>query len=141
VTESDPHLRASDADREAVAARLRDAETDGRLDTDELEDRLAKAYAAKTFGDLAPLTADLGSAAPPARTPAPGPVAEPEQFENASVRWNTWRNWAATSVTTIGIWALICVMSGSLLFFWPIFPVGFWGLSLLTQTISGNNRR
>jgi Domain of unknown function (DUF1707) len=51
--------RVSDADREAVADRLRTAAGDGRLDPDELEERVAAAYAARTRGDLLPLTADL----------------------------------------------------------------------------------
>jgi len=58
-------LRASDADRERVAATLRRHHLDGRLDTDELQDRLGACYAAKTHADLAALLADLpGEAAP-----------------------------------------------------------------------------
>jgi hypothetical protein len=63
-------LRASHDDREAVVERLRQAAGDGRLDLDELEERLERAFAAKTYGDLEPLTADL----PPERpAPEPGP--------------------------------------------------------------------
>jgi hypothetical protein len=51
--------RAGDADREAVAERLRVAAGDGRIDLAELDDRLAQAYAAKTYGQLAVLVADL----------------------------------------------------------------------------------
>ena len=54
-------LRASHTDREAVAERLREAAGDGRIDLDELEERLEKAFAAKTYGELEPLTADLPS--------------------------------------------------------------------------------
>jgi Domain of unknown function (DUF1707) len=60
-------LRASDADRERVAAALRRHHLDGRLDTDELQDRLGACYAAKTQADLAPLLADLPGEAPPGR--------------------------------------------------------------------------
>ncbi|SOD61973.1 protein of unknown function [Streptomyces zhaozhouensis] len=52
-------LRASHADREAVAERLREAAGEGRLELEELEERLEAAFSAKTYGDLAPLTADL----------------------------------------------------------------------------------
>jgi hypothetical protein len=55
----DPNLRASDADREATADRLRQHHTDGRLDQDEFQERLEKCFAAKTVGDLAGLTRDL----------------------------------------------------------------------------------
>jgi Domain of unknown function (DUF1707)/Domain of unknown function (DUF4190) len=62
-----PGLRASDADREATVSRLHKAATEGRLDADELEERLTAAYAAKFCTDLAQLTADV---TPPARHPA-----------------------------------------------------------------------
>lgn len=52
-------LRASHEDRDAVVERLREAAAEGRLDLDELETRLDRALTAKTYGDLAPLTADL----------------------------------------------------------------------------------
>jgi Domain of unknown function (DUF1707) len=54
-----PNLRASDADREAMADRLRRHHTDGRLDQDEFQERLEKCFAAKTVGELAELTHDL----------------------------------------------------------------------------------
>jgi hypothetical protein len=52
-------VRASDADREQVADRLREASVEGRLLAEELEDRLARAFRARTYGDLDPLVADL----------------------------------------------------------------------------------
>jgi hypothetical protein len=54
-----PDLRATDADRERVAEQLRLAAGEGQLDVDELDERLAAAYAARTTADLVPLTADL----------------------------------------------------------------------------------
>lgn len=63
-----PGLRASDADREATVTRLHRAATEGRLDPDELEERLSAAYAAKHCTDLEVLTADVTPPAP--RTPA-----------------------------------------------------------------------
>ena len=55
----DPNLRASDADREATADRLRQHHIDGRLDQDEFQARLNRCFAAKTVGELAELTRDL----------------------------------------------------------------------------------
>ncbi|MFJ9774973.1 DUF1707 domain-containing protein [Kitasatospora sp. NPDC101157] len=52
--------RAGDADREAVAERLRIAAGEGRIDLGELEERLDRAYAARTYGELDVLVADLG---------------------------------------------------------------------------------
>ena len=45
-------LRASDADRDAVAERLRVAAVEGRLDADELEQRVHVALRARTYGQL-----------------------------------------------------------------------------------------
>jgi hypothetical protein len=52
-------IRASDEDRERVAARLRDAAAEGRLLTEELEQRLEAAFAARTYGQLDAVLADL----------------------------------------------------------------------------------
>jgi hypothetical protein len=56
---TDDPIRASDVDREAVVATLRDAYSAGRLTWDEFDERMTAAYAARTWGDLRPLTADL----------------------------------------------------------------------------------
>ena len=52
-------LRASDADRDQVAALLSTAYAEGRLTHDEHDERLAQVLAARTFADLIPLTTDL----------------------------------------------------------------------------------
>jgi hypothetical protein len=52
-------LRASDADRDAVIHRLREAAGEGRLEPDELEQRIDVALRARTYRDLAGLLADL----------------------------------------------------------------------------------
>jgi hypothetical protein len=62
----DDRMRASDADREALTARLRDHYAEGRLTQDELDERVSAALGAKTFGELRTLTTDL-----------PGPVPAP----------------------------------------------------------------
>ncbi|MFD8289926.1 DUF1707 domain-containing protein [Streptomyces lavendulae] len=79
-----PAMRASDADREQVVERLRDAVAEGRLDMEEFGERLEAAYASRTYAELEPLTRDLppvpGSALPgaaPATAPAPGAAAWP----------------------------------------------------------------
>jgi hypothetical protein len=52
-------MRASDADRDRAADVLREAAAEGRLSMDELDERLDLIYAAKTYAELAPVTADL----------------------------------------------------------------------------------
>jgi hypothetical protein len=64
-------LRASDGDRERVAARLHAAAAEGRLTLDELGERLGVLYGARTYGELVPLTRDLPAASP---VSAPLPV-------------------------------------------------------------------
>src|SRR5680860_1137813 len=58
-------LRISDDDRHRVAELLRHAAGEGRIDFEELDQRLEAAYSAKTYGDLVPITADLPSKANP----------------------------------------------------------------------------
>ncbi len=54
-----PALRASDADREQTAELLRRAAGEGRLDVDELEERLGVVYATRTQRELEALVADV----------------------------------------------------------------------------------
>ena len=56
--------RASDAEREQVVVRLRDASAEGRLTLEELADRTALAYTARSHAELAPLTDDLPASMP-----------------------------------------------------------------------------
>ena len=60
-----PAVRASDADRETVVARLQAAVGEGRLDLDEFGQRADAAYAAVTRAELDVLVADLPVDAPP----------------------------------------------------------------------------
>jgi hypothetical protein len=66
-------LRIGDDERHQVAEILRQAAGEGRIDLDELDDRLEATYAAKTYGDLVPITIDLPS------TPVPLTKATPSQ--------------------------------------------------------------
>jgi hypothetical protein len=67
-----PELRASDADRERVAEVLRQAAGEGRLNFDELDERLGAAFAARTYAELEVITRDLPSAPAAAAVPAAG---------------------------------------------------------------------
>jgi hypothetical protein len=54
-----PEIRASDAERERVVSFLRDSAAEGRLTADELDERVGRAYAAVTRGQLSRLVRDL----------------------------------------------------------------------------------
>ena len=66
-------MRVGDAEREAAAAELREHYASGRLTLDELNERIDKAFAAKTRGDLNVLMTDLPSRRPEAAG-APGAI-------------------------------------------------------------------
>jgi hypothetical protein len=68
-------MRISDSDRDQVAAHLRDYYAEGRLTTEELDERVTAALSAKTAGDLRRLMSDLPSPAPAAGAPS-GPGAQ-----------------------------------------------------------------
>jgi hypothetical protein len=79
----EPHeLRASNNDRERVAKILHDAMAEGRLTVSELEERLDQVYAAKTVGELEPLTRDL----PAQHTAAPRAMAQSHALTPATDR-------------------------------------------------------
>jgi hypothetical protein len=64
-------LRASHDDRDRAVEVLRVAAGDGRISADELDERVGAALTARTYGELAALTADL-PAAPGSLPLAPG---------------------------------------------------------------------
>jgi hypothetical protein len=61
-----PAVRASDADREAAVATLREHLSSGRLTLDEFAERVDEAYAARTSGELERVSRDLPAAPGPA---------------------------------------------------------------------------
>jgi len=148
----EPHLRAADADRAAVADVLGAHMSAGRLSVAEFDERLSRAYAAKTYGELAELTADLPPLA--ANTPAASPVPAPRQESAPSPAadcspspwhggWDqshSWRAWLSTSLIVLTIWAVTSLASWEFHYFWPIWVIGPWGAVLLAQSVTGGGR-
>jgi len=64
-------MRAASADRERAVDVLKAGFTEGRLTQDEYNERISQAYAARTYGELAAITADLPAGALPAVFPVP----------------------------------------------------------------------
>ena len=80
-------LRASHADREQVVDNLKAAFVQGRLAQDELDARVGQALAARTYAELAALTADLPAEPDRAMSPAPAPApAQPRPRNRAAAR-------------------------------------------------------
>ena len=70
-------MRAADSDRAAVADRLRVALDEGRLDLHEYDERLQRAYAARTYADLEVLLTQLPPVTPAQRSAGLAPAAVP----------------------------------------------------------------
>ena len=138
-----PHLRAADSDRAAVATVLGEHMAAGRLTVAEYDERLSRAYAARTYGELDQLTADL----PSARRQQAQPVAHAQPVRacgslpghwgpGGSVR-DAWRSWLSTALIVLTIWAVASIASTSFLYFWPMWVIGPWGAVLLARTLNG----
>lgn len=113
-------VRASDAEREQVAAIIRAAVSEGRLTLQEGDDRLVRAYAATHRDELTRLTGDL-----PGRG-WPGLAGTPEALAAVRRRLRTHGFVvAAVAALLVGLWLL----SGAH-FFWPLLPLAllFFGL-------------
>ena len=132
---SDRSIRASDADRERVAASLRDHYAAGRLNGDEFNERLDNTYAATTLGELADLQTDLPA---PASPPLPAPAQPAGPLMAGSGRFSLeWRaavgSWLSVSLVCFVIW-LLSGASGNLWFLWP---TGILGAAMLARWVTG----
>jgi hypothetical protein len=113
--ESTPGVRASDAERDAIAEELRAHSIVGRLDTDELEERLQAAYGARTTDELQALRRDL-----PALPASPQQMAlERRQLRGQLVRRSIQET--GSSLGAFAICTVIWISSGASSFFWPVF--------------------
>ncbi|MFE6050568.1 DUF1707 domain-containing protein [Kitasatospora sp. NPDC056446] len=80
-----PALRASHTDRDRVAEQLRVAAGDGRLTSEELDERLEAALSARTVAELAELTVDL----PPVALFGGGAAAQAKDLLRLDEKWST----------------------------------------------------
>src|SRR3954465_3865808 len=108
-------VRASDAEREEAISALRTHAGDGRLDVEELDQRVESAYAAKTRRELVPLTRDLP------RAPRP-PRDERREFTEHL------RFYLTVMALLVVIWALT-----GMGYFWPIWPIVGWGVGIVSH--------
>lgn len=135
--ERNPSIRAADADRERVVEILRQHTAEGRITADEFEERMTAAYAAKTMGALAELTADLPvdlaeharRQAEAARRAAAGRRL-PRQFRQEVA------GLASLAVVLTTIW----IVSGGG-YFWPVWPLGIIAAITLARAIQAWGER
>jgi hypothetical protein len=141
-------MRAGDADRTAVAGRLQGAVDEGRLSLTEYDERLRQAYAARTYGELDAVVADLPQPASPARSamaqfeprPATAPIKPVAPGRRGAVpSWlaRVWAAWLVAVLVNVAVWAAVSLTADEPVYFWPIWVAGPWGAVLLATTIGG----
>jgi len=139
----DPRIRASDADRERTAALLREHHAQGRLTPEEFNERLDRAFEAKTIGDLDALLADMPGidlyrlpahdirpAPPGARRGRAGSALE-RRGEGPIIPRGaaTWAAWAAISTALFLAWLSVGLISGGAAWIpWFLLVVVPWAL-------------
>ena len=131
-------MRVSDTERAQVQDRLRRAHDAGQLDLYEFDERVRAACAARTRGELTPLTRDLPEApAAPVRagifTRSPGGVA-------MRVLTTIWLGFVALNLT---IWGILMLTLDGPVYPWWLFVAGPPGvvLGVLYATGIGRPRR
>jgi len=134
-------MRASDGDRDKVASVLREHYAQGRLTTEEFDERLETLYTSKTYGELAVLTSDLPDVDLRRLPEAPSRVSEGSKaVAGKSVREKSltaaWAAWGTASGINWVIWLIIGV-TGDFVYPWPLWVMGPWGVALLVATIAG----
>lgn len=112
-------MRASDVDRKAAQERLHWAHEQGLLDLGEFDDRVRRAWAAKTHGELARINADLPTPPKP-RTPAKGPFSN----TGAGVAMRVLTIiFSAIGAVNLMVWLLVVLTNGEWIYFWPAWVI------------------
>jgi len=104
-----PSWLAATADRERTVGVIRAGFAEGRLSQDELDERVAQAYAARTYGELWALTADLPAGPLPlaAFSPYPQGAVAPTDAATAT----SWQSGAALLITALVIFTLAALVT------------------------------
>jgi hypothetical protein len=107
-------VRASDEDRERVASEIREHFAQGRLDADELAERLDRAYGARTTTELDALRADL-----PALSPSTGGAGAELAARRSELSRQLMQQTGAALIPFV-VCTAIWLFSGAHGSFWPI---------------------
>jgi hypothetical protein len=125
-------MRAGDGDRERVADILRHHHAEGRIDTDELQERIDRCLQAKTIGELNRLMADL---------PHQGRARRQSPWPPPALRWRL-----AAFVPALIVLAVVSSWHGHHPF-WLLIPVVFLTTRLMMaragrwRTFGGRDRQ
>jgi len=121
---ADAPLFASDADRDAISDLLRRHLTDGRISIDDFDARLGEVWQSHTRAELRHALRDL--------PPLASPLVADERPAPAGHRVCGWLGAAAvrTYVTVMAMLVLIYALTSPGRYFWPIWPMVFWGIPL-----------
>jgi hypothetical protein len=135
-------IRAADSDRERVAEQLRSAHAEGRLDLTEYDQRVQQAWAARTYGELEVLTADLPQVQSPA-APAIHQLGRPSGRQQHRGRGGraAVAAWASASAVNLAIWAIVSLTTLSWVYPWWVWVAGPWGAMLLAGRLSRRRDR
>ena len=129
-------LRAADADRHKIADQIKAALDEGRLSLNEYDDRVRRAYAARTYAELLILVADL---------PKPGlSAAEVTARREAEARRAArklpmallvlWTVWGTIMAVNLMVWFLVAVTVEGDVHPWPVWLL-VPGVALAASTV------
>jgi hypothetical protein len=104
-----PSWLAATADRERTVGVIRAGFAEGRLSQDELDERVAQAYAARTYGELWALTSDLPAGPLPVAAFSPYPQGAVVPTDAAATA--SWQSAAALLITALVIFALAALVT------------------------------
>lgn len=127
-------IRVTDNDRQAAVERLGRALADGCVTASEFDERVARAWAAVTRGDLAGVIADL----PPDR-PALARMDERTVSQHPVLQTVT-KIWLAVSVISIVLWGLEGLIRADFAPVWCLWVVGPPGAVLSALWYVGDRR-
>jgi len=138
----DPNIRASDTDRDRAAALLREHHAAGRLTPEEFSERLDRAFAAKTVGEIDDLLKDLPGI-DLYRLPDAALTRQPRQRQarssgRGSGSWRAaWGVWLTVTAVCFVIWGLTSAPG----YVWPLWVAGPWGAIMACSWLTVNAGR
>ena len=140
-------LRAADTDRQKIADQLKAALDEGRLSLHEYDDRVGRAYAARTYKDLLLLVDDLPR---PGVSAAEVSARRMADARRAARRMPTallvlWTIWGAVAVVNLVVYALVAVSVSGDVYPWPVWMLvpgaALGAVTVGVQTIRNQQRR